>query len=516
MAFQYKLILAMALAGLALPSLAQHDGPRDPDRHPQRQMIPDSSSMGHSQSPMAHGPVAHGPSPAGPRGGMGQPFMFGGMGNSMSEHRLMSGHRVFEGTHAMPGGGTLHAWRYGHGLTGVVEHPMKPGYYSRTYVQGGRVLYARVYHQNTFQRYGHSYSYQRLVPAMGFGVAYYAWAARPWSAPVTYRWQWDAEPWHRAYGNDFTPYSNYSSLDEWLTDYVVAQSLRNAYENTQAENAPASASASNTGPRPYWDTPDDGRRPDWDVPDDRKPYWEEQPSEAAPETAPAAHTQSSNKGSNKGSNQDPNKASTQGSTKDSTQGSTKDSVKGSGKGPTKGGANGSQARPSTDDSPPPLPRQVKAELNAQIKRQLAERQTPAPAPDAVDLPDSLKPGHTLFRVSTPLDVASKGAGQLCALRANDYIERTGDMDQNGMVPVKVRVGGTSDCAIGLATKVSVNDLEAMESEQQQALTDALLAASKNMGGSKGLPQAPGTTPVLLAAGQTNPSPVAAQALGQLQ
>jgi len=159
---------------------------------------------------------------------------------------------------------------------------------------------------------------------------------------------------------------------------------------------------------------------------------------------------------------------------------------------------------------------VKAELNAQIKRQLAERQTPVTASGAVDLPDSLKPGHTLFRVSTPLDVASKGAGQLCSLRANDYIERTGDMDQNGMVPVKVKVGGASDCAIGLATKVSVNDLEAMDSEQQQALTDALLAASKNMGGSKGLPQAPGTTPVLLAAGQTNPSPDATQALGQLQ
>src|SRR4051794_9829358 len=103
MAFQYKLILAMALSGLALPSLAQHDGPRDPDRHPQRQMIPGSS------------PMAPSPSPAGPRAGMGQPFMFGGMGNSMSEHRLMSGHRVFEGTHTMPGGGTLHAWRYGHG-----------------------------------------------------------------------------------------------------------------------------------------------------------------------------------------------------------------------------------------------------------------------------------------------------------------------------------------------------------------------------------------------------------------
>jgi hypothetical protein len=432
---------------------------------------------------------------------MGQPHMFGGMGSSMSEHRLVGGHRVFEGTHAMPGGGTLHAVRYGHGLTGVVEHPMRPGYSSRTYVQGGRVLYARVYHQNTFQRYGHSFSYQRLVPAIGFGAAYYAWAARPWSAPVAYRWQWDAEPWHRAYGNDFTPYSNYSSLDEWLTDYVVAQNLRNAYE---AENGPvdppvtkqgsgaSGEGASNAGPRPYWDTPDDGRRPDWDVQDDRRPDWEEQPAETAP-AAPA------------------NGSAVKGSPAKGT------AAKGSpAKGSKQGTSTGSQARPSTDDSPPQLPTQVKAELNAQIKRQLAERQAPAAASGAVDLPDSLKPGHTLFRVSSPLDVASKGAGQLCSLRTNDYIERTGDMDQNGMVPVKVKVGGASDCTIGLATRVSVNDLEAMDSEQQQALTDALLAASKNMGGSKGLPQAPGTTPMLLAAGQTNPSPDATQALGQLQ
>ena len=90
------------------------------------------------------------------------------------------------------------------------------------------------------------------------------------------------------------------------------------------------------------------------------------------------------------------------------------------------------------------------------------------------------------------------------------------MDQNGTVPVKVKVGGPSDCAIGLRTNVSVNDLEAMESEQQQALTDALLAASKNMGGSRGLPQGPETTPMLLAAGQTPPAPDAMTTLSQLK
>jgi len=119
-------------------------------------------------------------------------------------------------------------------------------------------------------------------------------------------------------------------------------------------------------------------------------------------------------------------------------------------------------------------------------------------------------------VSTPLDVPAKAPGQLCSLRVNDYIERTGNMDQNGMVPVKVKVGGAADCSIGLVTQVSVNDLEAMESEQQQALTDALVAASRNMGSNRALPQAPATTPLLLAAGQTHPTPDAPKTLGQLQ
>jgi hypothetical protein len=369
----------------------------------------------------------------------------------------------------MPGGGTFRAVRYGRGLNGVVEHPMKPGYSSRTYVQGGRVLYARVYCQHTYQRFGQAFAYQSLVPAIGFSTAYYAWAARPWSTPVNYHWQWDREPWHRSYGNDFTPYSNYNSLDEWLTDYVVSQNLRNAYDSWQAENAPATQEPAKQfppaqtaeGPRPYWESQDD-----------RRPYWEEEPAEKAVPKSPKAPK----------STQSP----------------------------------GSRAAAAAADSPPVLSGQVKAELNAQIKRQLAERQAPATASQTQDLPDSLKPGHTLFRVNTPLDVPSKVSGQLCSLRANDYIERTGDLDQNGMVPVKVKVGGATDCAVGLATQVAFNDLESMESEQQQALTDALVAASKNMGSGHALPQAPSTTPVLLAAGQTQPTPDATRTLGQLQ
>lgn len=405
----------------------------------------------------------------------------GADGGARIEHQLLSGHRILETTQTMPGWGALHAVRYGNAVSGVVEHQIRSGYLSRTYVQGGRVLYARVYRQNQFQRFGHTFAYQRLVPAVAFGSAYYAWAARAWSTPVSYRWGWDAEPWHRAYGGDFTPYASYTCLDEWLTDYVIAQNLRNAYENWQAEHAPASPNTAQPappvpGPRPYWESSEPGQRPYWESPDDgRKPYWEE-------------------------SNDPPAPAQPKGSKKHT---------------PAPKSRSGSQHPSSAEDAPPRLSGDIKAELNAQIKQQLIERQTQGTTSSADDLPDSLKPGHTLFRVNAPLDVPSSGSGRYCSLRPNDYIERTGDMDNNGTVPVKVRLGAVSDCSIGLATHVSVNDLEAMDNEQQQALTDALLAASKNMGG-RGLPQAPGTTPVLLAAGQTSPVPDATRTLSQLQ
>ena len=475
-----RLPIRQAQSG-ALPSASPHpvatSSPVTPGQHG---TTPATANMPHGHQdpqPYVHrSPVAKGAMEPSPVSGTTEGMRI--------EHRLSGGHRVLETTREMPGRGMFHAVRYGTALTGVVEHPTRSGYLSRTYVRGGRVLYARVYRRDTFQRFGRAFSYERLVPSIAFGTAYYAWAALPWSTPVSYRWRWERQRWHAAFGGYFQPYPAYTSLDEWLTDYEIAQNLRNAYEGWQAENAPqnnpvakqappatggsANPGSSDVDQRPYWEEPDDGRRP----------YWEDQPAE---KDTPPIQPKSSKK-------------------HDSAPNSRA----------------GSQSQPPAEDSPPPLSGEIKAELNTQIKRQLIERQTPATTSNTEDLPDSLKPGHTLFRVNTPLDVSSKGSGQYCSLRANDYIERTGDVDQNGMVPVKVRVGGPADCAIGLRTNVSVNDLEAMESEQQQALTDALLAASKNMGGSRGLPQGPGTTPMLLAAGQTPPAPDAMTTLSQLK
>jgi hypothetical protein len=81
--------------------------------------------------------------------------------------------------------------------------------------------------------------YYRYVPAVYYGPRFYAWAATPWAAPVPYAWFGLATPapWFGFYSGYFTPYPMYASPDLWLTDYLLAENLRLAYESQQADNA---------------------------------------------------------------------------------------------------------------------------------------------------------------------------------------------------------------------------------------------------------------------------------------
>jgi len=365
-----------------------------------------------------------------------------------TEQHFAGGRRMVEATRPWAAGrGTVHAVRYGNGLTGVVEHTLKPGYTSRTYVRGGRVLYARVYSQHSFTRFGHTFSYQSVVPAVAFAPAYYAWAVQPWPTAVGYRWGWQKEAWYSAYGDYFTPYPSYASLDLWLTDYLISQNLRAAYQDWHAETYP--------------DT---------------------DPSDAAASPANAGSPPSS---------------ATEAQSSDPSASDSSDTFQ----------------APPPDAAPPPITPEIKEELNTQIKLQLRERQKQTTEVSDSG-PNALKPGHKLFRVNAPLDVPSDTPGTVCSLTPNDYIERTGDMDNNGTVPVEVKLSAISDCGTGLVTRVSENDLEAMDSEQQDQLTQAMLVASKSMG-PKGLPRTPAATPLLVAAGQTRPDASAPSTLNQL-
>ena len=118
---------------------------------------------------------------------------------------------------------------------GFVERNVagRPGYISRTYVVGGR-SYAHVYREYRY----HGVAYYRYVPAVYYGLGFYGWAVTPWGAPMRYAWSGLATPapWFGLYAGYFTPYPTYASPDLWLTDYLIAENLRLAYESQQAGN----------------------------------------------------------------------------------------------------------------------------------------------------------------------------------------------------------------------------------------------------------------------------------------
>ena len=118
---------------------------------------------------------------------------------------------------------------------GYVERQVRPGYVQRTYVAGGR-QYVTVYRTYSYN----GMVYQRYVPAVYYQPRFYVWAATPWAAPVSYAWGWNAEPWYGYYPGYFTPAPSYSNAALWLTDYVIAENLKLAYENQQqnAQGAP--------------------------------------------------------------------------------------------------------------------------------------------------------------------------------------------------------------------------------------------------------------------------------------
>ncbi|HYM78721.1 MAG TPA: hypothetical protein VE377_22310 [Candidatus Dormibacteraeota bacterium] len=100
-------------------------------------------------------------------------------------------------------------------------------YVSRTYVVNN-VTYTNVYRSYNYGGYCCYYGY---APAYYYHPVYYGWAYNPWPAPVYYGWGWQAEPWYGYYGPYYyQPYPVYPSAAFWLTDYLIAASLRASYE----------------------------------------------------------------------------------------------------------------------------------------------------------------------------------------------------------------------------------------------------------------------------------------------
>ena len=129
----------------------------------------------------------------------------------------------------------------------VVSTGAHAGYVQHTYTRGGQTFVRRTYvspgrtHVAVYQtRYYGGRAYYAYVPAYYYGPGFYGWAYNPWYAPAYYAWGWYDDPWYAPYGYYFSPYSVYPSAAYWLTDYVVSESLRAAFESRPSVNAEVS------------------------------------------------------------------------------------------------------------------------------------------------------------------------------------------------------------------------------------------------------------------------------------
>lgn len=124
------------------------------------------------------------------------------------------------------------------------------GYVQRAYLnQGGHSYFSRTYSDHGVHRVGvyreynyGGHSYYGYHPGNFWHPAFYGWVYRPWGAPVSWGvgvggWGWAGSPWFRFYGGYFTPYPVYPSAAYWLTDYLIAANLQDAYAAGAAASA---------------------------------------------------------------------------------------------------------------------------------------------------------------------------------------------------------------------------------------------------------------------------------------
>jgi hypothetical protein len=131
---------------------------------------------------------------------------------------------------------------------GYVQRPYMVGgvgYVQRTYFVGG-VSYARFYRPYTY----HGFALNIYVSPHYYAPAYYGWAYTPWSRPVVFSFGWGGSPWFGFYGGYFAPYPTYAGPAYWLTDYMMATTLQDAYYQEQQ-----AAAAQAAAPPPYYAQP---------------------------------------------------------------------------------------------------------------------------------------------------------------------------------------------------------------------------------------------------------------------
>ena len=186
-------------------------------------------------------------------GGQGQEARFGSRGQIREVHDTKRNLTVQHGLR--PGDSRVVTERNGRRLVATGPHR---GYMERPYY---RDRYGRAYVQRTYWVHGHPYAYAYrdrvyygvhyyyYAPVYYYHPVFYGWAYNPWAAPVYYDWGWGpAAPWF--YGGYFAPAPYYPTASLWLTDFLLAENLKLAYEARQEAAANPEPASSAEQPAP--------------------------------------------------------------------------------------------------------------------------------------------------------------------------------------------------------------------------------------------------------------------------
>lgn len=125
----------------------------------------------------------------------------------------------------------------------VVTNDRGHGYIQRPFVYRNTEYVTRTYYvrNTTYVSYYRPYTYQGVTlnvyaPVRYYHPAFYGWVYNPWPSRVYFRWGWFGSPWVGFYSGYWTPAPYYASPVLWLTDYIIAERLAEAYQEQQQAN----------------------------------------------------------------------------------------------------------------------------------------------------------------------------------------------------------------------------------------------------------------------------------------
>jgi hypothetical protein len=158
-----------------------------------------------------------------------------------------------------------------------------------------------------------------------------------------------------------------------------------------------------------------------------------------------------------------------------------------------------------------MTKELKDMIAKQVKILIADEKAAAavqgnlpPDEDTEQVPPSLDPRFRLFISSSSASLDTDNG--TCPLTAGDIVRRTEDTpDADNTVGVEVVSSKHDDCAVGTASRMTVDDLEEMHDSFRQKVDDGLKSLSENQG-KGGIPNGPAATVHPLPEGQATPDP----------